>query len=389
MENYPLFRDHLNINKFGKPDEEDFLTVCDVVEEIVRQALEPDKGLPSTFSKGLRTIRTGLRHQDYSVGWICALPTELAAAAAMLDERHDPLPQNPHDDINYNLGRIGNHNVVIACLPLGVSGTISAARVASTLSYTFPSIKFGLMVGVGGGAPSKRNDIRLGDVVVSKPSQDSGGVIQYDFGKTLQEGRFLRTGSLRRPPDVLLNAVSTLQARHLMGEPELTEYLQEIEIKYPKMQRTYTYQGTSNDTLFEPEYIHTTDEDTCLGCDPLKEILRPSRSDTTPIVHFGLIASANQEMRDAVTREALRRDMDVLCFEMEAAGLMDTFPCLVIRGISDYADSHKDKRWQPYAAAVAAAYAKELLNVIPASHVASTRTSAEANIHHGLHEWGS
>ena len=307
----------------------------------------------------------------------------------MLDERHDPLPQNPHDDINYSLGRIGNHNVVIACLPLGVSGTTSAARVASTLSYTFPSIKFGLMVDVGGGAPNKRNDIRLGDVVVSKPSQNSGGVIQYDFGKTLQEGRFLRTGSLRRPPDVLLNAVSTLQARHLMGEPELTKYLQEIEIKYPKMQRTYAYQGTSNDTLFEPEYIHTTDEDTCLGCDPLKEIRRPSRSDTTPIVHFGLIASANQVMRDAVTREALRRAMDVLCFEMEAAGLMDTFPCLVIRGISDYADSHKNKRWQPYAAAVAAAYAKELLNVIPASHVASTRTSAEANILHGLHEWGS
>ena len=49
---------------------------------------------------------------------------------------------------------------------------------------------------------------------------------------------------------------------------------------------------------------------------------------------------------------------------MEAAGLMDSFPCLVIRGICDYADSHKNKRWQPYAAATAAAFAKELLGVI-------------------------
>ena len=58
--------------------------------------------------------------------------------------------------------------------------------------------------------------------------------------------------------------------------------------------------------------------------------------------------------------------MGVLCVEMEAAGLMDDFPCLVIRGICDYADSHKNKRWQPYAAATAAAYAKELLSTIPA-----------------------
>lgn len=56
---------------------------------------------------------------------------------------------------------------------------------------------------------------------------------------------------------------------------------------------------------------------------------------------------------------------DILCFEMEAVGLMNDFKCLVIRGICDYADSHKNKLWQPYAAAVAAAYATELLSVIP------------------------
>jgi hypothetical protein len=65
-------------------------------------------------------------------------------------------------------------------------------------------------------------------------------------------------------------------------------------------------------------------------------------------------------------RDNLKQAYNILCVEMEAAGLMDAFPCLVIRGICDYADSHKNKQWQPFAAAVAAGYAKELLLVIPA-----------------------
>jgi hypothetical protein len=82
-------------------------------------------------------------------------------------------------------------------------------------------------------------------------------------------------------------------------------------------------------------------------------------------------------MRHGATRERLRKELDVLCFEMEAAGLMDDFPCLVVRGICDYADSHKNKRWQGYAAATAAAYAKELLSVIPGNQLVSTRTAIE------------
>jgi len=96
-----------------------------------------------------------------------------------------------------------------------------------------------------------------------------------------------------------------------------------------------------------------------------------------PAIHYGLIASGDQVMRHGATRDRLRKELDVLCFEMEAAGLMDSFPCLVIRGICDYADSHKNKRWQSYAAATAAAYAKELLRTIPGNHVVSTQTEVE------------
>lgn len=113
---------------------------------------------------------------------------------AMLDERHTPLGQHLADQNAYTLGRIGQHNVVIACLPAGQTGTNSAATVAAQMRYSFGGIRFGLMVGIGGGVASTDHDIRLGDVVVSKPGPQNGGVVQYDYGKTMAEGRFLHTG---------------------------------------------------------------------------------------------------------------------------------------------------------------------------------------------------
>ena len=68
-------------------------------------------------------------------------------------------------------------------------------------------------------------------------------------------------------------------------------------------------------------------------------------------------------MKDGPTRDKIARQAGILCFEMEAAGFVYSFPCLAIRGICDYADSHKNNHWQRYAAAVAAAYARELLAV--------------------------
>jgi nucleoside phosphorylase len=311
-----------------------------------------------------------MHHGDYTVGWICALPTEMAAAVGMLDSRHDPLPQHSHDDNNYTLGSIGAHNVVIACLP--VTGTNSAAIVATRMLSTFTSVRFGLMVGIGGGAPSPKVDIRLGDVVVSKPGVRSGGVIQYDFGKTIQDGKFVHTGSLNRPPDVLLNAVASLQARHMMEDPELPKYLSQSISNHPRLRKNFIYQGAENDTLFAAEYNHEGDDTECTDCDISRSTPRPPRDETDPEIHYGVIASGNQVMRDGSTREKVRKQQNILCFEMEAAGLMDNFPCLVIRGICDYADSHKNKRWQPYAAATAAAYAKELLYIIPPNRVAET-----------------
>jgi nucleoside phosphorylase len=333
-------------------------------------------------------------HDDYTVGWICALPIELTAAMAMLDETHERLPQARSDHNNYTLGSVntsmGKHNVAIACLPTGKTGIKSAAVVASQMSATFQSLRFGLMVGIGGGVPDAHNDIRLGDIVVSKPGLLNGGVVQYDFGKTIEEGQFIRTGSLNRPPTILLTALSTIIAEHKFKRYGYIKHLSMVpEVLLPEFSRP----GADGDQLFEANYDHTDSNETCFNCNAEKLKERNPRDSSDPRVFYGTIASGNQVMRQGAMRDKIAKQFGGLCFEMEAAGLMDDFPCLVIRGICDYADSHKNKQWQPYAALTAAAYAKELLSVVSPESVIQkvpivpiTVSAVPSAVHHPLAE---
>jgi nucleoside phosphorylase len=316
------------------------------------------------------SVPRAVAKDDYTVGWVCALSSEMAAAKGMLDEIHQDLQeQNILDHNSYILGQIHNHNVVVACLPAGIYGISPIATVAKDMLRTFRSIRFGLMVGIGGAAPSPAHDIRLGDVVVSQPSGTNGGVIQYDRGKTVRGGEFQRTGMLNSPPVLLLNALSRLQAEHEGSFSKMPLYLSKMVEQYPKMKKEYTYQGASNDCLYEAEYEHPEPTSTCEHCDRFREVPRDPREDTENHIHYGNIASGNKVIKHGITRERLRKELDVLCFEMEAAGLMSDFPCLVIRGICDYSDSHKNKKWQKYAAATAAAFAKELLSIVSTERV--------------------
>jgi nucleoside phosphorylase len=309
-----------------------------------------------------------LSHSNYTAGWICALPLEMAAATAMLDECHESLSQSPSDENTYTLGEISGHNVVIACLPVGVYGTTSATTVAAQMRLTFPAIRFGLMVGIGGGVPSKSNDIRLGDVVVSKPTGIHGGVVQYDFGKAVNEGLFQRIGTMNQPPQILLTAVSKLQSR---SRTENRDYIsgvlsQTLDKDLDNKDR-FSRPSPDQDHLFDAEYNHAASENTCANCDLSRTARRVSRNSNEPQIHYGLIGSGNRVMKDGATRDRLAQEENtsILCYEMEAAGLMNLLPCLVIRGICDYSDSHKNNKWQGYAALTAAAYAKQLLSVIP------------------------
>ncbi|KAF3287435.1 hypothetical protein TWF970_007160 [Orbilia oligospora] len=153
---------------------------------------------------------------DYTVGWICAIPLEMAAARAMLDNIHVELPNQEDDRNAYTFGELSGHYVVIACLPFGTYGTTSAALVASQMRSSFPSVRFYLMVGIGGGVPSEAVDIRLGDIVVSRPTGRYSGVLQYDFGKAVAGDAIKR---------------------------------------YPQIQKTFTYPGQHQDLLFEAESL--------------------------------------------------------------------------------------------------------------------------------------
>ena len=316
-----------------------------------------------------------LRREDYTVGWVCALPVELAAAQEMLDEEHPDLERDPadNDENLYALGSIGGHNVAIVCLPVGRIGNNPAAAVATQMRVTFKKIRFGPMVGSSGGVPSPEADVRLGDVVVSQPQGKHGGVVQYDSGKATASG-FERTGALNSPPQVLLAAVAKVRANELRGRSKLCDHITKLE-GIGKFQRS----RAGLDVLFEAAYEHEGGQ-TCDKCSSDRhEAREPRDSEEEVLVHHGTIASGNRVIKDAAVRDKLSAELGgVLCFEMEAAGLMNSFPCLVIRGICDYADSHKNKRWQPYAAATAAAYAKEVLSVIPPAEVAKSCTAEEA-----------
>ncbi|KAB8069867.1 hypothetical protein BDV29DRAFT_161039 [Aspergillus leporis] len=309
---------------------------------------------------------TFLTHDDYTIAWICALPLEKAAARIMLNKIHSPLPKPSADPNAYEVGELNGHYIVIASLPAGVYGTISAATVVSRMRSTFPRLQYGLMVGIGGGVPGKNNDIRLGDVVVSKPVGKYSGVIQYDYGKAVQGGQFKPTGTLNKPPQAFLTHMGQLEAKQMTeGEDALSKIVWEALEQNPDMKKRFSPPEQHTDFLFNSSYHHVAKEDTCEKCDKEQLTKRQPRDTRTPYIHYGLIASGDQVMKDSETRDRLAQQHGILCFEMEAAGLMDVLPTLVVRGICDYCDSHKQKEWQGYAALTAAAYTKLLLSVMP------------------------
>lgn len=225
----------------------------------------------------------------------------MAAAKAMLDEVHPDLPANPYDDNTYILGTMRSHNAAIACLPTGVIGSAPAAMVATNMLSIFRSIRFGLLVGIGGGVPFQA-DIRLGDVLVAKSTKNNGGVVQYNYTKTIKECTLKETCTLNKPPRVLLTALSKLQASHLVNGNETARSLSEMATKYPLMISILRPQNQGQ--LFRSEYHHIGTNHTCNACDTTQLQTRAHRKDnTTPRIHYGLMASGNQVVKDGSIRE--------------------------------------------------------------------------------------
>jgi nucleoside phosphorylase len=305
------------------------------------------------------------------------------------------------------LGEIGRHNVVIAALPKGEYGISSATGVLRDMLHTFYNLKIVLMVGIGGGVPNTYK-VRLGDIVVASPTKEGSGVYQYDYGKTIHARTFIPTMTMSKTPLVFRTAISQLEVEYAVDGHGIPGKIEAVLEKYSRLKKVHKRPALSMDKLYRADVVHPPDEPKCQKCgkepqcekcgdqskcdecgdeatcekckmeplcgkcgnDSKNLVSRPERDEDDIItVHYGLIASGNQLMKDASIRDKLSKEKDVLCFEMEAAGLMNQFPCLVVRGICDYSDSHKNKVWQGHAAMAAAAYAKDLLNLMVPSRI--------------------
>jgi nucleoside phosphorylase len=315
--------------------------------------------------------------EDITVAIFCALSYESVAVKYSLDEEFECRPKTigPRKYV-YSFGRIGDHKVVIA-RPHQM-GPVNAAQCAATVSQQFPKVRFAVMVGIGAGIPSlPKCDIRLGDIAVSIPRDNHPGVIQYDFGKYEQDETFVLKGSLDKPPSILISADGSLEEDEMMNRSPLRRILRDITNR-----RGYA-RPKSGDDLFDQTFHHVNKGDDCSGCNASSEkkvVPRAERDKRPgqPVVHRGLILSGGGVVKNPKDRDRLPHGHDdAICFEMEAAGIMDEIPCLVVRGICDYADTHKQDGWHHYAAAVAAAYGKAVLLKVYGQDVEESRSMKE------------
>jgi nucleoside phosphorylase len=304
---------------------------------------------------------------DFEIAVFCALSIEADAVGALFDRRWDdetsPYDKAADDPNAYSTGAVGRHNVVLVHMP-GMGNT-SAAAVAAHCRTSFPNIKLALIVGICGVVPfrpgsSETAGIVLGDVIISD------GVVQYDFGRRLPEEFVLKDtllDTLGRPNTEIRALLAKLKGLHerKMLQGKMAGYM---DVLRGEPELAAAYPGAAQDRLFESTYRHVTDGMSCgeCGCDgELVQRARLEQSDVQPAVHFGLIASGDTVMKSGKDRDAIARQAGVIGFEMEGAGVWDNFPCVVIKGACDYADSHKTKAWQRYAAATAAACMKAFL----------------------------
>lgn len=339
------------------------------------------------------------RHRrDFTIALICALPLEADAVKAVFDKRWDGdgdiYGKAPRDQNAYSTGLVGRHNVVLAHMP--AIGKEAAASVAANLRSSFPALQLTLVVGICGAVPvtPEGKEIFLGDVIVSE------GIIRYDFGRQYPD-RFARKDkvldSLGRPNAEIRAHIAKLKGRwdHKNLEAKVNRYLPGLQ---QDLGETSMYPGADQDKSFLSSYRHkhrrlsgcdvceacshkthpVCDEALKLTCEQLncggdKLILRSrlgmsgahgtmkEQTSYDPKVHFGLVAPGDSVIKSGEHRDQFAAREHVIAFEMEGAGVWDILLCLVIKGVCDYADCHKSKKWQNYAALSAAACMKAFL----------------------------
>ncbi|KAL3429016.1 nucleoside phosphorylase domain-containing protein [Aspergillus tetrazonus] len=311
---------------------------------------------------------------EFAIAIICAQTLEAEAVEDLFDETYNRLGERyrkePGDDKAFLNGRIGNHNVVVCYMP-GM-GKGSTASVASSLKISYKRIKVALVVGICGGAPYPLSggEVFLGDVIISDT------VVQYDFGRQYPSNFEKKLGvkyTLGRPNRAIHSILASLQARRSRRDlqEKLLQHLQVLQESLPDW-----HHPAIDDILFEALYQHkhyggtspacpcldSTPEDICKTA--VKSPCTSLGCDVNWVFHIGMVASADTEMKSGEHRDRLAQSEGVVGFEMEGAGVWDNISCIIINGVCDYADSHKNKAWQAYAAATGAAAAKSFLEYL-------------------------
>jgi nucleoside phosphorylase len=331
---------------------------------------------------------------DFAIAIICALPLEAEAVEAQFDESYDRLGKyygKQRGDANvYINGRIGKHDVVLCYVP-GM-GKGSAAGVASSLLVSYPGVRLALVVGICGGAPPppEYQEIFLGDVIIS----DS--VIEYDFGRQYPGGFQRKTAvkdTLGRPGREIRALLNGLRAEN--ARRELQDQAQQYLYCLQQSGMKWCHPGV-DDILFKAWYLHKHYSDvspagcSCFGSDSPGQICEEAlRRDCDELecdhgqqvrcreisdanrtsIYIGPVASADTVMKSGQHRDEIINKEKVIGFEMDGAGVWDNVPCIIVKGVCDYADSHKSKVWQAYAAATGASVAKAFLEYwMPANH---------------------
>lgn len=333
---------------------------------------------------------------DFEIAIICAKRIEYEAVEALFDkdwEEEKSYPKRLDDDNEYSMGRICDHNVVLAFMRH--IGKVEAANAVAHFRTTFRGIKLCLVVGICGAVPVNpdgQKEIILGDVIISI------GVVDYTFGRQYSDKLRKKDdvdstlGRMSRPIGAFMQKLQAYKCKERLTS-RLVANMDNIKEHEPF--KSLRYPGAHEDRLYKADYRHKHQNplatcSTCRDCTSRHHkvcekalwawctelecdtsMLEPRDrlkgfADTPgippPLIHFGRVASGDSIMRSSYHRDDIAAECKIIAFEMEGAGVWDTFPTMVVKGVSTYADSHKDDRWQEYAAVRAAACTKAVLS---------------------------
>ncbi|KAL4768738.1 hypothetical protein BDW60DRAFT_219490 [Aspergillus nidulans var. acristatus] len=307
---------------------------------------------------------------DFRIAILCPLSRDADVVKPLFDHLYDiayhaELGKVPNDPNLYTLGRIGVYDAVLVHMP--GAGKVVAASATAHIKLSYPNIELAFLIGVCQGVPSiadcqserGRTDIHLGDVIIGT------GVVQYDLGKH-KPREFVRKNTFeanlgRSNQDIrsLLSKMKALKDELRCRQRKYLAAIQEsVEVPCP---------GATSDILYSQDYKHKRKICQCASGQFTDESLVARRGEYAafPLVHFGLLASGDRPMRSTKLRDKIARREGVLGFETEGAGIWDNLPCVLVKGVVNYADGHESKDWQCFAAANAAACMRALLDEAP------------------------